>query len=199
MKLLAATGNKNKLLEFSRILSPLGIEILSPSDVGVSADVEETGVTFAENAMIKALALYESTGLPAVADDSGLCVDALGGRPGVYSARYLGGAPQSEKNRALLRELADVPEDKRTAYFVCSVCCVLDNNTIVTAEGHCCGKIAYEPGGSGGFGYDPIFLAGSRTFAELSDSEKDIISHRGIALRELAEKLRTILKEGELI
>lgn len=194
MKLLVATGNKNKLLEFSRILSPLGIEIVSPGDVGVSADVEETGSTFTENARIKAQALYESTGLPTVADDSGLCVDALGGRPGVYSARYLDGAPQSEKNKALLKELENVPGVNRSACFVCSICCVIDNNTTITTDGRCQGNIAWEPGGSGGFGYDPIFLVGDKTFAELSDSAKDKISHRGMALREFAEKLRLLIE-----
>lgn len=189
MKLLAATGNKNKLCEFGRILSPLGIEILSPDSVGVDADVPETGETFAENARIKAQALYELTGLPAIADDSGLCVDALGGRPGVHSKRYMNGAPPKEQIAGLLGEMESIPKQERTARFTAAICCVLDKNTIIEAEESCEGEIAYAPSGDGGFGYDPIFLIDGRSFADISGEEKDRQSHRGKALRALAEKL----------
>lgn len=197
MKLLVATGNRHKLQEFSRILSPLGIKTVSPADVGVELDVEETGTTFSENARIKAEALYKLTGLATVADDSGLCVDALDGRPGVYSARYMGDAPHSEKIKGLLGELENVPDDKRTARFMCAICGVLGDSDIIEASGSCEGKIAYEPSGEGGFGYDPIFLCGDKSFAALSDAEKDAVSHRGKALEEFAAKVGIYLKNKE--
>lgn len=184
MKLVVATGNRNKLLEFERILSPLGVEILSPADAGIEqCEVDENEVSFEGNARIKALAMRALTKFAVVADDSGICVDALGGRPGVRSARYLGNAPQSEKNKALLKELENVPDEKRGASFVCAICCILEDGSEITAKGECSGRIAYEPSGSGGFGYDPVFLCGEKSFGEMTDGEKDEISHRGIALR----------------
>ncbi len=190
MKLTAATANANKLTEFKRILAPLGVEVISPSELGVDLDVEETGLTFEENAMIKALACHRLTGLPSVADDSGLCVDALNGRPGVHSARYQGGAPQSVKNAALLDELKNVDMSARTARFVCTIYCVLDEERSFTVTGVCEGKIANAPSGEQGFGFDPVFLYGGKSFAELSGGEKDAVSHRGKALREFAIKLK---------
>lgn len=190
MKLVVATGNKNKLLEFERILSPLSVEVLSPSDAGVElGEVDENAPDFEGNARIKALAMRELTGLAVAADDSGICVDALGGRPGVRSARYLGDAPQSEKNRALLQELENVPDEKRGASFVCAICCILEDGREISVTGECKGKIAYEPSGLGGFGYDPVFLFGEKSFGEMTGSEKDEISHRGIALRAFAARL----------
>jgi XTP/dITP diphosphohydrolase len=189
LKLLAATTNKNKLLEFSRILSPLGVEVVSPAELGMELDVEENGESFAENAQIKAEAYYRRSGLPTVADDSGLCVDALGGRPGVRSARYQGGAPQAEKNAALLREMEGEPN--RAAQFVCAICCEMGDQT-VTAEGICEGEIAIAPSGKAGFGYDPVFVYGGRSFAEISAAEKDAVSHRGKALRAFARKLQSL-------
>lgn len=194
MRLLVATGNAHKLKEFGRILSPLGIDVVSMAEVNLDLDVEETGQTFAENAEIKAKAMFGVCGIPVVADDSGLCVDALDGRPGVYSARYLGDAPQNEKNAALLKEMKDVPQENRTARFVCAIHCILSNDTGISVEGVCEGSIGYEPKGEDGFGYDPLFLCGGKTFAELSGDEKDAQSHRGLALRELAEKLEEYLK-----
>jgi len=195
MKLVAATGNKDKLLEFSRILSPLGIEVLSPAEIGIAEfDVSETGDTFAENAAIKAKAMFERSGLPSFADDSGLCIDALDGRPGVYSARYLDGLPQDEKNLGILKELANIADENRTARFICNIHCILRKDKTVITEGACEGEIAHSPSGDGGFGYDPIFLYDGKSFASLSDAEKDKASHRGIALRELAEKLEEFLK-----
>lgn len=186
MRLLLATQNKHKVEEFSRILAPMGWEILPQEAVCPELDVEETGTTFAENARLKAMALYRATGFPTVADDSGLCVDALDGAPGVYSARYAGEGHDSDANiDKLLQELRDVPPEKRTAHFVCSICLVFHERDILTCEGRCTGTIGFERHGSDGFGYDPVFMVGERSFAELSGEEKDKISHRGIALREL--------------
>ena len=191
MKLLVATGNAHKLEEFARILGPIGIEVVSPAELGVSQEAEETGETFAENARIKAMELFRKSGVATVADDSGLCVDALGGRPGVYSARYLGeSASQPQRNAALLSELESVKENNRTARFACAICCVLDGDELVECEGTCEGTIGYEPRGEGGFGYDPIFMMGEQSFAELSPGQKDAHSHRGRALHMLAELLK---------
>ena len=200
IKLLAATGNAGKLREFDRILSPLGIEVISPAMAGVAAQAEETGHTFAENAYIKAMEMFKKTGLPSVADDSGLCVDALDGAPGVYSARYGGAeAPYTVKNAALLEELREVPPEKRTARFHCAICCIWDKNTVLRAEETCEGVIGYEPSGSGGFGYDPIFYVGNVSFAALDGEEKDTISHRGKVLRKFAEILSRQMENKETI
>ena len=180
-KLVMATNNVNKLREVREILSPLGIEVLSQSEAGVSCEPDENGVTFAENAMIKAEAVYEACGLPVIADDSGLCVDALGGRPGVHSARY---APKGQECDKLLSEMKDVPEDKRAARFVCNIA-FLNGSEKAVFEGKCEGSIGYAQKGTNGFGYDPVFMVGSRTMAELSADEKNAISHRGAALSEL--------------
>lgn len=189
---IIATNNKGKLAEMSRILGPLGISAMSAAQAGITLDdVEETGETFAENAFIKAKAASCKTGLPAVADDSGLCVDALGGRPGVYTARYAGeNATDDMRMDKLLFELKDVPEDKRTARFVSAVCCVFPDGRKIEAEGKCEGKIAFEKLGSGGFGYDPIFTVDGKSFARMRDSEKDALSHRGRALELLAKRLK---------
>ncbi len=192
-KFLIATGNVGKVREFGRILEPLGIEAVSAREAGISLDdVEETGTTFAENAYIKAKAAFERTGLPSIADDSGLSVDALNGEPGVYSARYAGeGADDSMRIAKLLKNLDGVEKQNRTAHFTCSICCIIDKDTIITAEGKCYGVIADKPMGNGGFGYDPIFLTdGGKTFGQLTAEEKDSVSHRGKALRELSEKLK---------
>lgn len=195
MKFIIATNNKKKLCELERILNPLGIDAVSAKDCGITLDdVEETGETFAENAYLKAAAAHKKTGLPAVADDSGLCVDALNGRPGVFSARYAGeNATDAEKNEKLLSELSDVPDEKRNACFVCSICCVLPYGKKITVEGKCEGKIGFEPVGDGGFGYDPVFMVGDKSYAQLTSQEKDMISHRGRALRQLKEELTKIL------
>lgn len=188
MKFVIATHNKHKLQELRRILTPLGIEAIT-ADL---SEVEETGTTFAENACLKAKAACEETGLPAVADDSGLEVDALDGRPGVYSARYAGeGATDAQRIEKLLGELAEVPAEKRTARFVSSICCVFPNGDILRAEGECPGSIAFAPAGEDGFGYDPVFLCGEKTFAQMTAAEKDAVSHRGKAL----EKFNLVLKD----
>ncbi len=195
-RFIIASNNPHKIKEIERILNPLGIEAVSACDAGFNLDdVEETGATFAENAFLKAKAAFEKTGLPAVADDSGLEVYALNRRPGVYTARY-GGSGLSTRDRyiLLLDEMQGIPEENRGARFVSSICCFIKRDLIVTSEGVCEGRIAFEARGSDGFGYDPIFLIPQKgkTFAELSDSEKDSFSHRGRALCELRDKLKKI-------
>lgn len=196
MRFIVATHNYKKLGELSRILKPLGIGAVTDAEAGITlGQVEETGTTFEENAYLKAAAACKQTGMPAVADDSGLQVDALNGAPGVYSARFAGeGATDADRNKKLLHELADIPDERRTAKFVSVVCCVFPNGESVTARGECRGRIGYEPAGENGFGYDPLFFIGDgRSFAELSSEEKDAISHRGNALRLFAVKLQEYL------
>ena len=191
MKLILATKNRHKVEEFQRILSPLGWQLLPQDAVCPELEIEETGATFAENARLKALGIYRATGLPAIADDSGLCVDALGGAPGVYSARYAGEQHDSAANNAkLLQAMQNIPQEQRTARFVCSICVVFSPQDIVTCEGCCEGTISYRLHGENGFGYDPLFLVGEKSFAELSGSQKDAISHRGRALQALYALLR---------
>ena len=189
MKIIAATKNKNKLREFGEILK--GFEIISQEEAGVDIDVEETGTTFEENSYLKAKAIYDITGITTIADDSGLCVDALGGEPGVYSARY-GGEGYDDKGRVqlLLKNMKDVPNEERTARFVCVITLVGDEG-VLTARGECEGRIDYEPKGENGFGYDPVFYVDrfEKTLAEVTPEEKNSISHRGKALKIFAEKL----------
>lgn len=185
-KIVMATNNANKLREARAILAPLGIEILSQSEAGVNCDPDENGATFAENAMIKAKAVYEAVGMPVLADDSGLCVEALGGRPGVYSARY---APKGMECTKLLDEMKDISENKRQAEFRCVIAYV-DETSEFTVEGVCRGAIGLREQGENGFGYDPVFLYEGRTMAEMSDDEKNKISHRSMALNNLYELLK---------
>ena len=190
MKYVIATHNRHKLQELQRILDPMGIEAIT-ADL---SEVEETGTTFAENAYLKAKSACEETGLPAVADDSGLEVDALDGRPGVYSARYAGeNASDAQRIEKLLGELSNVPAEKRTARFVSAVCCVFPNGDVIRVEGDCPGSIAFSPEGNDGFGYDPVFLVGEKTFAQMT-AEKDADSHRGKALEKFATALQEYLK-----
>ena len=191
MKLVLATNNEGKVREFARILEPLGIEVMTQKQAGVHVSPEENGTTFAENARIKAMAVYEATGLPTVADDSGLCIDAMNGEPGVYSARYYGeDTPYEEKNRRIIESLKGVAEEKRTARFVAHITCVLSKDEILDCEGVCEGTIGLKPAGDGGFGYDPIFYVGDKSFAELDGEAKDKVSHRGKALEKLYQKLK---------
>lgn len=189
---LIASNNNHKIYEFKRILLPLGINVVSANDVGFNlGEVEENGETFADNAYIKAISAFKKTNMPSVADDSGLCVDALGGAPGVYTARYGGeNLTQTERNNLLLQNMKDIPKDDRKARFVCSICCVIGEDDIIRVEGLCEGSIAMQTEGEGGFGYDPIFLgADGRCFGVISDDEKDKLSHRGNALRKLCDAL----------
>ena len=198
MKYVIATHNAHKLLELQRILEPLGIEAVTDRDLGLELpEVEETGTTFAENAYLKAASACAFTGLPAIADDSGLVVDALGGRPGVYSARYGGEeATDDDRNALLLGEMKDVPKGQRQARFISAVCCVFPNGDTLRAEGAFEGEIAYTPAGENGFGYDPIFLVGDRTSAEMSPAEKDAVSHRGKALQIFSKDLEAYLAKN---
>ncbi len=190
MKILIASHNKHKLCEMARILEPMGYEVVTDRDIGIElSDVEENGTTFLENARIKAKAGCEESGLPCIADDSGLCVDALGGEPGVYSARYCGvHGNDAANNEKLLLNLKDVQDEKRTARFVCAICVCFPDGSEITAEGNCEGKIGYEYRGNNGFGYDPLFMVGDKSFAEFTAEEKDAVSHRGNALKALKEK-----------
>lgn len=191
MKYIIATHNMKKRNELARILEPLGVEVLTAEQAGVElTDVEETGTTFEENARLKSESGCKETGMPCIGDDSGLMVDALDGAPGVYSARYAGDHGNDPANIALLLEnMKDVPDEKRTARFVCTVCCTYPDGREIVVNGTCEGKIGYEPKGDGGFGYDPVFMVGDKSFAELTAEEKDKISHRGNALKALAKAL----------
>lgn len=191
-RLLVATGNRGKLREIREILSD--IEVLGLSDVGIDIDVEETGTTFAENAFIKADAIAKLTDMAVLADDSGLAVDPLDGRPGVYSARYAGENATDEGNvEKLLSELRDIPEQKRTARFVCAMCLIFpDGRKIETFGESCPGYIIDKGRGDNGFGYDPVFFAPDfgKTFSEMTMEEKNQVSHRKAALFALSEKLK---------
>ena len=191
MKYIIATHNMKKRNELARILGPLGVDILTAEQAGVElTDVEETGTTFEENARLKSRSGCEESGMPCIGDDSGLMVDALDGAPGVYSARYAGDHGNDPANIALLLEnLKDIPDEKRTARFVCTICCTYPDGKEIVVNGTCEGKIGYAPKGDGGFGYDPVFMVGDKSFAELTAEEKDKISHRGNALKALAEAL----------
>ena len=196
MKFVLATHNPGKIQEMQAILSQLGVEVVSPAELGVDVDVEETGETFAENAMLKAKAICAAAGLPAIADDSGLCVDALNGGPGVYSARYGGeGLDDAGRTALLLQNMRG--QTTRAAHFACAIACVFPDGKTLTAEGRCDGAVAFAPMGTGGFGYDPVFLVPEKgkTFSQLTEAEKNEISHRGKALRDFAGKLETYLKQ----
>ena len=190
MKLVLATKNSGKVVEFRRILEEFGAEYLEV--VGLDqfpeiGDIEETGSTFEENSLLKARTISKLTGLPALADDSGICVDALDGAPGLYSARYSGDG-DAANNEKLLNELADVPDEKRTAYFICVAAFVRPDGFERVEEGRFYGKILHQAIGSGGFGYDPLFQPEGMncSSAELSAEQKDAISHRGKAMRAIA-------------
>ena len=192
---LIATHNQKKKKELLRILAPLGIDVKTDEELGITlTEAEENGETFSENAFIKAKSGCEESGLPCVADDSGLVVDYLAGAPGVYSARFAGEPCNDAKNNEkLLKLLNGVGEEERTARFVSVVCCVFPNGDVLSARGECEGAIGYEEIGDGGFGYDPLFMVDGKSFAELTAEEKDKLSHRGKALLQLVEKLEAYL------
>ena len=194
MRLILASNNRHKLEEFGRVLRPLGIEVISQSGAGIQLEVEETGETFEENARLKAEAIFELTHTPVVADDSGLEVDALDNAPGVFSARYGGeGLTDTDRYNKLLEALTDVPDEKRGARFVCVLHYIDAAGRHYSLRGECPGMIGYAPRGENGFGYDPVFMVGEKSFSELSPAEKDAVSHRGRALEQFAE----LLKEKE--
>ena len=195
MKMVLASKNPKKMKEMNEILSGMGVEVCLQSDVGIDIDVEETGTTFEENSLLKAKSVMEPSGLPAIADDSGLCVDALNGAPGVYSARYGGdGLDDTGRYRLLL---ANMPRGAaRTAKFVSVITCCFPGGEVLTARGECPGTIAFAPMGEGGFGYDPVFFLPKlkKTFAQLAPEEKNAVSHRGRALEAFQAKLEEYLK-----
>lgn len=195
MDYIIATHNMKKRDELQRILSPLGIRVLLAEEAGIElTDVDETGTTFEENALLKAESGCKESGMPCIADDSGIAVDYLDGAPGVYSARYAGEHGDDEaNNQKLLNALRDVPDKERGAAYVSVVCCVYPDGKVISARGECRGRIGYTPIGNGGFGYDPYFLPEEygyeKTMAQLTADEKDAISHRGKAVREIALKI----------
>ncbi len=197
MKFIIATNNKKKLRELSEILSKLGVSAVSLAEAGVESDVEETGTTFEENSRLKAVAAMEKSGLPAIADDSGLEVDALGGEPGVYSARYGGElcADDKERYEYLLKNMENVEDGKRSARFVSVITCVFPDGREISARGEIEGEILREARGEGGFGYDPIFFVKSEnmTTAEMSQERKNEISHRARSLQIMSKKLEEVL------
>ena len=205
MRIVFATGNKDKMKEIRNILGGLGCEILSMKEAGVDTDVEENGSTFSENARIKADAIYAvlkekdpegAENTIVLADDSGLEIDYLGGEPGIYSARYLGkDTPYTEKNSIILERLSGVKDEDRTARFVCAIAAAIPGGKALDTRGTMEGRIGYAIAGENGFGYDPIFFLPEygKTSAEISPDEKNAISHRGKALRAMAELLKSEL------
>lgn len=192
MKFVLASHNKKKLKEMADILSKFGIEI-EPLPEN-APEPEENGTTFAENAKIKALSAMKFTGLPAIADDSGLCVDALGGEPSIYSARYCEGTDE-DRNNFLLSKMKG--KENRKCHFACAICCAFPDGNIIESMGECEGRLLTEPAGNGGFGYDPIFYVDEYkcTFGELSSEIKNKISHRAVALDEFTQKLKHFIQE----
>lgn len=207
MDFILATNNMKKQAEMQRILAPLGINVVTAKMLGITLpEVVEDGDTFEANAKIKAESACKITGLPAIADDSGLCVDYLDGYPGIYSARFAnieihGGecvdnernADDEDNNNLLLKKLEGVEKEKRTAYYVCAICCIFPDGKEITVRGECHGHIGFERDGNAGFGYDPLFIINGKSFGKYEGEEKDKISHRGKALRLLAKELEKII------
>jgi XTP/dITP diphosphohydrolase len=190
MKVLVATSNRGKISEISQLLAGTGISILTPQEAGLKLEVEENGVSFEANAAIKAQAWRRYSGYPTLADDSGLCVDALAGRPGVHTARFAGEGATDQENFELLLKLMEGVTDRK-AHFMCVMALAISDDMVITAFGRCEGMILYEPIGEGGFGYDPVFLdpETGKSFAQLTDNEKNTRSHRARALIALKQKL----------
>lgn len=199
-RLILATRNQGKILELRRILDQLSdgaIELVSVDQYPDIPDVDETGLTFEENSLLKARAICKATGLPSLADDSGLCVDALGGAPGIFSARYAGTHGDDEANlNKVLEQLKNVTDENRRAHFTCVTALVMPDGQEVTEEGLFHGHITHAPMGENGFGYDPIFIpTGSTvTSAQMSAEEKDLVSHRGKSLRAIAPQVIALMK-----
>ena len=207
MDFILATNNMKKLAEMQRILAPLCINVVTAKMIGITLpEVVEDGDTFEANAKIKEESACKITGLPAIADDSGLCVDYLDGAPGIYSARFANievhngvnvdnekNADDEENNNLLLKKLEGVDESERTAYYVCAICCIFPDGKEITVRGECHGTIGFERDGNAGFGYDPLFIINGKSFGKYEGEEKDKISHRGNALRKLTKELENIL------
>ena len=197
MRIIFATGNEGKMREIRMIMADLGLEILSMKEAGLYADVDENGTTFEENAVIKAKGIAALCDDIVLADDSGLEIDALNKEPGVYSARYMGEDTSYRiKNGNLIDRLAGVPDEKRTARFVCAIATVLPDGRELTTRGVIEGRIGYEERGENGFGYDPIFYVPEfgKTTAELTEEEKNMVSHRGRALEIMKEELKKLCR-----
>lgn len=194
MKVVLASKNQHKLVEISKIMEKLDIQLVLQSELGVDIDVEETGKTFEENSFLKAEAVMKATGLPALADDSGIAVDALNGEPGIYSARYGFDDSLDDWGRLclLLKNMEQVPDGQRQAQFVCVITLVTPDGEVIQARGEAHGELLREAAGQGGFGYDPIFFYPpyGKTFAQVSAEEKNRVSHRAVALRAMYEKLK---------
>ena len=194
MKVVLACKNRHKLVEISRILEKLDIQLVLQSELGVDIDVEETGTTFEENSFLKAQAVMQATGLPALADDSGIAVDALNGEPGIYSARYGFDDTLDDWGRLLLllKNTENVPDGQRQAQFVCVITLVTPEGEVIQARGEAHGELLRQAAGQGGFGYDPIFYYPpfGKTFAEVTAEEKNQVSHRAVALKAMYEKLK---------
>jgi XTP/dITP diphosphohydrolase len=194
MKVVLASKNPHKLVEIRQITDKFGFDLILQSELGVDLDVEETGTTFEENSLIKAKAVMEATGLPAIADDSGICVDALGGEPGIYSARY--GFDESLDDwgrlKLLLKNTEHIPDGQRQAQFVCVITFITPDGTTIQARGEIHGELTRQPAGENGFGYDPIFYYPplGKTTAELTSEEKNRVSHRANALNLFYKKLK---------
>lgn len=194
-RIVFATGNAGKIKEIQMILADMGLEVISMKEAGITVDIEENGSTYEENALIKARAVAAFTDDIVMADDSGLEIDYLNQEPGIYSARYLGeDTPYSVKNQSLIERLSGVPDEKRSARFVCAIAAVLPSGREITVRAAIQGRIGYEEKGQGGFGYDPIFYVPEfgKTTAELSGEEKNSVSHRGKALRLMKEELKKL-------
>ena len=194
MKVVLASKNAHKLVEIRQIIDKFGFDLVLQSELGVDIDVEENGTTFEENSMIKAKAVMEATGLPAIADDSGICVDALGGEPGIYSARYGFDDTLDDRGRLvlLLKNTAHVPAGQRQAKFVCVITFITPDGIVIQSRGEMQGELAFEPHGENGFGYDPIFYYPplGKTASEMTSEEKNRVSHRANALNLFYKKLK---------
>ena len=190
MKVILASNNKNKLREIKKILEPFGFEVISQSQAGADIEVEENGLTFEENSELKARAIYDMFKIPVIADDSGLTVDYLNGEPGIYSARY---AEPGKRCLKVLSQMENVPDEKRTAVFVCVICFIDEKGKEHFFRGECKGRISHSKRGENGFGYDPIFIYGDsdKTFAELSSEYKNKVSHRANALQKFSDYLKS--------
>ncbi|MBE6894833.1 MAG: XTP/dITP diphosphatase [Ruminococcaceae bacterium] len=190
MVFAVATNNQKKLKEIQRILDSFGITAKTLKELDIETEIEENGTTFEENALIKAKTIAEISNLPTISDDSGLEVDALGGAPGVYTARFAGEHATDDENiDKLLAEMKDVEKEKRTARFVSAVCLCMPDGKNTVCRGTCEGWIGYKRIGEGGFGYDPVFMVGDISYSQMAPQDKDAISHRGSALRQLKEKI----------
>lgn len=196
MKFFIATKNAHKIIEISRILTPMGFEVLSEKDLKEPlTEIEETGTTFEENAILKAQAAFKATGLPSIADDSGICIDYLNGAPGIFSARFAGEhGDDAANNQKVLTLLKGVPFEQRTAHYVAAIACVMPDGETFTVRGECHGHIAESQSGSNGFGYDPMFISEIGCLGEVSAEEKDKISHRARALTKLKAELEKRLE-----